>query len=159
MRIDFAILIPRRLKMNSSKKTTRILEDVKVNVKIKIAGLWASILFLFIYVDYFGLFIPGVMEKIIEGEVAHTGIQVTQIFLLAVIILMMIPSLMIFLSLVLKAKANRLINIIVGIFNIVVVVAGVIGESWIFYIFGSIVEVVLLSLIVWYAWKWPKQEA
>ena len=27
------------------------------------------------------------------------------------------------------------------------------------YIFGGIVEVVLLSLIVWYAWKWPKQEA
>ena len=145
--------------MNSSKEITRILEDVKVNVKIKIAGLWASILFLFIYVDYFGLFIPGVMGKIIEGEVAHTGIQVTQVFLLAVIILMMIPSIMIFLSLILKAKANRLTNIIVGIFNIVVGLAGLIGETWVFYIFATVVETVLLSLIVWYAWKWPKQDA
>ncbi len=145
--------------MNSNKKTTRILEDIKVNVKFKIAGLWASVLFLFIYVDYFGLFIPGVMEKIIEGEVAHTGIQVTQVFLLAVIILMMIPSLMIFLSLALNAKANRLTNIIIGIFNIVVVTAGLIGESWVFYIFATVVEIVLLSLIVWYAWKWPKEEA
>ena len=70
--------------MNTNKKTTTILEDVKVNVKIKLSGLWVANLFLFIYVDYFGLFIPGVMEKIIEGEVAHTGIQVTQVFLLVV---------------------------------------------------------------------------
>jgi hypothetical protein len=145
--------------MNSEKKTATILEDPKINIKIKLAGLWASMLFLFIYVDYFGLFIPGVMEKIIEGEVAHTGIQITQVFLLAVIILMMIPSLMIFLSLALPAKANRWTNIIVGIFNIVVGVAGLIGETWAYYIFATIVEVVLLLLIVWYAWKWPKQEA
>ncbi len=145
--------------MNSNKKTAAILEDPKINIKIKLSGLWASMLFLFIYVDYFGLFKPGVMEKIIEGEAAHTGIQITQVFLLAVIILMMIPSLMIFLSLALKAKANRWTNIIVGIFNIVLVVGGLIGESWAYYIFASIVEVVLLSLIVWYAWKWPKLEA
>ena len=144
--------------MNSNKKTAAILEDPKINIKIKLSGLWASILFLFIYVDYFGLYIPGVMEKIIEGEVAHTGIQVTQIFLLIVIALMMIPSLMIFLSLALKAKVNRLTNIIVGIFKIVVVVAGIIGETWIYYIFASVVELVLLSLVVWYAWKWPTHE-
>ena len=145
--------------MNSNKKIAATLEDPKINIKIKLSGLWASIMFLFIYVDYFGLYIPGVMEKIIEGEVAHTGIQVTQIFLLVVTILMMIPSLMIFLSLALKAKANRLTNIIVGIFKIIVVAAGLIGEIWAHYIFASIVELVLLSLVVWYAWKWPKQEA
>ena len=145
--------------MNSEKKTATILEDPKINIKIMLSGLWVAIMFLFIYVDYFGLFIPGVMEKIIEGEVAHTGIQITQVFLLAAMTLMMIPSLMIFLSLTLKAKWNRWTNIIVGIFQIAVVVGGLIGESWAYYIFGSIVEVVLLSLIVWYAWKWPKQEA
>ena len=144
--------------MNSEKKTATILEDPKINIKIMLSGLWIANMFLFIYVDYFGLFIPGVMEKIIEGEAAHTGIQITQVFLLAVITLMMIPSLMIFLSLTLKAKWNRWTNIIVGIFKIAVVVGGLIGESWAYYIFGSIVEVVLLSLIVWYAWKWPKQE-
>ncbi len=144
--------------MNSNKKTPRILEDAKVNVKWKISALWVAMMFIFIYVDYFGLFIPGFMEKIIEGEAGHTGIQITQVFLLAVMVLMMIPSLMIFLSLALPAKANRWTNIIVGILKIVVVVAGMIGESWAFYIVASIVELVLLSLIVWYAWKWPKHE-
>ena len=145
--------------MNSENKTATILEDPKINIKLKLSGLWVANMFIFIYVDYFGLYIPGVMEKIIAGEVAHTGIQVTQVFLLAGITLMMIPSLMIFLSLILPAKANRWTNIIVGILQIVVLVSALIGESWAYYIFATIVEVVLLLLIVWYAWKWPKQEA
>ena len=87
---------------------------------------------------------------------AFTGIEVTQAFLLVVIILMTIPSIMVFLSLILPAKANRWTNIIVGIFEIIFVIGATIGETWAYYIFGSIVEVVLLSLIVWYAWKWSK---
>jgi len=78
--------------------------------------------------------------------------------LLGVIILMTIPSLMVFLSLTLPAKANRWTNIIVGILYIVVTLGMTIGESWAYYIFASIVEAVLLLLIVVYAWKWPKQE-
>jgi len=143
--------------MNSDKTTTTTFEDPKINIKIKLAGLWASVMFIFIYVDYFGLFIPGFMRKVLEGEVGHTGLEINQVFLLAVILLMIIPSLMIFLSLVLRAKVNRLINIIAAIFKIVVVAAAMIGETWIYYIFASIVELILLSLIVWYAWKWPRQ--
>jgi hypothetical protein len=43
----------------------------------------------------------------------------------------------------------------VGILFIVVTLGMTIGESYAFYIFGSIVETVLLLLIVVYAWKWP----
>jgi len=142
------------------QKTATILEDPKVNIKTKLSGLWVAIVFLFIYVDYFGLFVPGFLEKIIEGEVGHTGIQITTQFLLAGLIgAGMIPSLMIVLSLTLKAKANRWTNIVVGILEIVFVLSSfLIGEAEAHYIFGSGVELVLLSLIVWYAWKWPKQE-
>ena len=35
--------------MNSDKKTARILEDVNVNVKMKISALWVASMFLFIY--------------------------------------------------------------------------------------------------------------
>ncbi len=97
------------------------------------------------------------MEHIIAGNMGP--FQTTQVALLNAMILMMIPSVMVFLSLTLKAKANRWTNIIVGILYIVVVIGNVIGESWAFYIFGSIVELVLTALIVWYAWQWPKQEA
>jgi len=143
--------------MNSNKKTTRILEDVKINVKIKLSALWVALLFLYIYVDYFSLYRPGHIEDILAGVVWK--FQITQVWALSAMILMTIPVLMIFLSLALKAKANRWTNIIMGILHIVLAIANIIGETWAFYIFGTIVEVVLLSLIVWYAWKWPKQEA
>ena len=143
--------------MNSDKKTARILEDVNVNVKMKISALWAASMFLFIYVDYFYLRVPGQIEEIIAGKMGPYS--TTQASLLAAMTLMMIPSLMIFLSLALKAKWNRWTNIIVSILKIVTLLVFVIGESWAFYIFATIVEVVLLLLIVWYAWKWPKQES
>lgn len=143
--------------MNTNRKTARILEDVKVNVKWKIAALWATVNMLFIYVDVYSYFRPGIIEDAIAGKVWE--FQITQVWLLGVIILMTSASLMVFLSLLLKAKANRWTNIIVGIFHIVIVIAGAMGDTWAYYIFASIVEVVLLSLIVWYALKWPKKEA
>jgi len=143
--------------MNTNKKTTRILEDVNVNVKMKISALWVALMFIYIYVDYFYIYVPGTLEEIIAGKMGP--FPTSQVSLLLAMTLMMIPSLMIFLSLALKAKWNRWTNIIVGILKIVVVLWSVMGESWAFYIFATIVEVVLLSLIVWYAWKWPKQEA
>ncbi|TET74120.1 MAG: hypothetical protein E3J56_02990 [Candidatus Aminicenantes bacterium] len=144
-------------KMNSEKKTVTILEDAKINIKMKLSGLWVTVMFLFAYVDIMGKYQPGHIEDIMAGEVA--GFQITQVWILGVIIIMTTAILMVFLSLTLKPKANRWVNIIVGIFHIVFVISSLfIGESWAYYIFGSIVEVVLLSLIVWYAWKWPKQE-
>ena len=144
--------------MNSEKKTATILEDVKINVKIKLSALWVAVTFLFIYVDYFGLFKPGLIENVIAGEVA--GRQVSQVFLLAGMALMTIPSLMIFLSLTLKAKANRWANIILGIVytGVILITLLMPGPSAYYYIFFGIVEIVLTALIVWYAWKWPKQE-
>jgi hypothetical protein len=139
--------------MNSEKKTATILEDVKVNIKIKLSALWVSIMFIYLYVDVIGFFKPGIIEDAIAGKVWK--FQITQVWLLGVIILMTIPSLMVFLSLVLPVKANRWTNIIVGILYIVVTLGMTIGESYAFYIFGSIVETVLLLLIVVYAWKWP----
>ena len=141
---------------NSNKKTAE-LEDVKINVKIKLSALWVAVLFLYIYVDYFTLYIPGHIEDILAGIVWK--FQITQTWALSAMILMTIPIIMIFLSLTLKAKANRWTNIIVGILHILLAIANVIGETWAFYIFGTIAEIVLLSLIVWNAWKWPKQEA
>ncbi len=44
-------------------------EDVKVNVKLKLASLWASFMFLYIYVDYFHLYMPGSLKDILAGKV------------------------------------------------------------------------------------------
>ncbi len=143
--------------MNSEKKSATILEDVKVNVKTKLSILWATLMFIYIYVDIFRFFQPGELEHILEGKVWI--FEITQTWALSAMIMMTIPSLMVFLSLILKAKVNRWVNIIMGVLHIAIAIGNVIGETWAYYIFGGVVEVVLLLLIVWYAWKWPTQDA
>ncbi len=143
--------------MNSEKKASTILKDVKIDVKIKLAALWVAVMFSYVYNDIFDLYRPGEMEHIIAGNMGP--FPTTQASLLTAMILMTIPTLMVFLPLALPAKTNRWTNIIVGILYIIVAIQNVIGESWVFYISGNIVQVLLLLLIVGYAWKWPKQEA
>jgi hypothetical protein len=108
-------------------------------------------------VDIFRFFQPGQIEEILAGKAWI--FEITQTWALSAMIMMTIPILMVFLSLTLKAKVNRWTNIILGILHIAIAIGNVIGETWAYYIFGGIVEVLLLSLIVWYAWKWPRQEA
>jgi hypothetical protein len=74
---------------------------------------------------------------------------------------MAIPSVMVFLSLTLKPKVNRWANIVLGIAYTCFIPLSVLIATSVsaYYIFLGIVEVVLTALIVWYAWKWPKQEA
>jgi len=144
-----------RKEMNSIKKTSEM-EDVKINVKLKISALWVTIMFAFAYVDIFGFMKPGEIEGIIAGKMAT--FQIDQVFLFSVTLFMLIPSIMVFLSLVLKPKINRWTNIIVGILYFVINLGSCIDETWAFYIFGSIVESLLLLLIIWYAWNWPRKE-
>ena len=90
------------------------------------------------------------------GEIGGMKITPELMLLLAVIILT--PLIMAFLSLTLKGSAIRWTNIIVGILQIVVLIGALIGETWVYYIFATVVEVLLLLLVIWYAWSWPKQE-
>lgn len=135
---------------------SRILEDVKIDVRLKISALWATVLFLFAYGDIFSLFRPGLIEEIIAGRMA--GNQIDQIFLLGTTLYITIPSLMVALSLMLRPNINRPVNIVLGIVYSASILLFCIGETYAYYIFLSILECAFLLLVVWYAWKWPKQE-
>lgn len=140
--------------MSNTGNETDGLEAAKVNVKLKLAGLWTSFMFLYVYVDIFGFFAPGTIEDILIGKVFT--FQITPTFLLVALVSVTIPSLMIFLSLALPARVNRWTNIVVAILYIPFSIFNVVGESWSYYYFGATIEVVLLVLVVWYAWKWPR---
>lgn len=137
-------------------RTPKTLEDVKVHLKLKLAALWASLMFLYIYVDYFHLYMPGMIEEIRKGRVFEFNI--TQGFLLASLTSMTIPALMIFLSVALPAKVNRWTNILVAAVFIPYTLLNLVGEAWMHMLFGAAVEVVLLSLIIRYAWNWTRIE-
>lgn len=131
------------------------LEDNQIDVKLKLAALWTSFMFLYVYVDIFGFFKPGTIEDILIGKVFT--FQTTPTFILVALVSVTIPSLMVFLSLALPARVNRWTNIVVAILYIPYSLFNLAGaESWTHYYFGATVEVVLLALVLWYAWKWPR---
>jgi len=135
-----------------------MLEDVKVNVKIKLALFWVALMFFYVYNDLLSFFKPGHVEELVGGSLA--GIVFTQELLFSAALLMALPSIMIVLSLTLKAKWNRMVNIIVGIFHMVILVSTTLmpGDLWVFYATYVVFEAVFIILIVWQAWKWPKLE-
>lgn len=138
--------------MNATNK----FEDVKINVKLKLALLWASFMFLYIYVDYFHLYMPGILKDILAGKVFVFNIS--YVFLMIAMFFVAIPVLMIFLSVALPAKINRLTNIIVSIILIPYMLFNLVGEAWLHMYFAAVIEVVLLCLIIRYAWKWSRIE-
>ena len=142
--------------MKTNNKSRGILEDVRINIKIKLSALWITVMILYIYNDIFALFDPGALEEMIAGKIGP--FPVTQMSLFSATVLMIIPAVMIFLSLILKSKVSRWANIIVGILYTVVGVGNLIGETWAYYISSGILTTLLTMLVVFYAWKWPKQE-
>ena len=142
--------------MNTQKIPQNALEDVKVSLKLKLATLWAIFMFLYIYVDYFALYMPSKIGDILKGKVFV--FDITQGFLLAALASVTIPALMIFLSVSLSAKVNRWVNIIIAAMYIPFTLFNLVGEAWMHMVFGAVVEVVLLCLIIRYAWKWPRIE-
>ena len=130
------------------------LEPFNVNVRIKISALWTSMLFVFAYVDLFSLYRRDFRADLEAGEVS--GFTVNRSFLLGTTVYVVIPSLMVFVALILRPRISRIANIALGIVYAVTIVAGAIGE-WSYYILGSAIEVVLLAAIVYYAWTWPKE--
>ena len=138
---------------------TNNFEDFKINVKFKLSALWVATMFCYIYGDFFTLFVPGRIERLNTGN-SGTG-TTTPVTILMYAILLSLPALMTFLSLVLRPKINRIANIAMGIFFtaiMVLVVSTSIGEWMLFYSYLGIVEIVLTSIIIWTAWSWPKQK-
>lgn len=128
--------------------------ETEVSVNVKLAALWASFMFLYIYVDYFHLYMPGVLEDLLADKVFV--FKITQEFILTSLVALTIPALMIFLSVALPAKINRWTNMIVAIIYVPFTLFNLSGVAWMHMIFGAGVEIVLLGLIVWYAWRWPR---
>lgn len=131
-------------------------QDYRINPRIKIAALWVSMLFVFVYVDLFSLYRGDVRADIEAGEMY--AFTIGQGFLLGVTLYILVPSLMVFLCLVLPVRTTRMANLVVAALYAVTCAGSAVGE-WSYYILGSITEVALLAGVVYYAWTWPKADA
>jgi hypothetical protein len=137
--------------MNTQKTKQNTQEDIEAGIKLKLAALWTSFMFLYIYVDHFALYMPGKVDDILKGKVFVFNI--TQGFLLAALVSVSIPALMIFLSVALPAKINRRANIIIAAIYIPYTLFNLAGGAWMHMVFGAVAEVLLLCLIIRYAMK------
>ncbi len=143
--------------MESTEKAARVLDDMKVHVKLKIAALWTSLMLCYVYGDYFGLYKPGKLQGMLDGRMGPLG-QITQNVLLGTAVLMAIPAVMVYLSVALKPSVNRWVNIVLGAAYAAIMLITMPG-AWNFYLFLGIIEVALSLLIIWHAWTWPRREA
>jgi hypothetical protein len=134
------------------------LEDIRVHVRIKLALLWTALMFCYVYGDYFALYIPGKLDAMRAGRMGPLG-EVTQGVLLGTAIMMAVPGLMAFLSLILPPWLNRVVNAVLGVAYAAIMALAARGSGWQFYWLLGIVEIVLCLTIVWHAWRWPRQVA
>jgi hypothetical protein len=139
--------------VSTASSNSRHLQDIRLPIRAQLTALWASVMFCYIYADYFGLFVPGALQAMLNGRMGPLG-PTTQSVLLSTSAVLAIPALMISLSALLPPVPNRWVNIIVGTLYTAIILATMWG--WAFFIFYGVIEVALTSFVVWRAFTWPK---
>lgn len=140
-----------------TRQPTTALVDQRIPVQAKLAAAWTSLMFFYIYIDYFHLYQPGAIDEIRGGGIFEFDITPTLMTIFVVVI--GIPALMVMLSMTLPARVNRLTNLVVASLYIPVTVFNAAGASWdwgLYYGFHIGIEVLLLAFILRSAWTWPR---
>ena len=142
--------------MNSNKKTAGMMLDVR----IILAVLWVAGMLSSLNGDTYRLHDPVELKALL----ANTGpIVITPELLLVMSIIFVVPIFMSVLTLTLKYPVSRWANRIIGILYAMMILA-----FWViplalrsagYQIVWATAQLVFALLVVWYAWKWPKQEA
>ena len=131
------------------------LQDYRAPVKVRLAAFWASLMFCYVYADFFGLFVAGRLGEMNRGIMNPLG-PATPGVLLGASIMLAVPALMVSASLVMRPTLNRWANIVLGLVYAAIILLTMIGAP-LFYLFFGTVEVALSLIIVWHAWRWPRE--
>ena len=130
------------------------LQRFNAPVELKLAALWAATMFCYIYGDYFGLYEPGMLAGMAAGRLGPLG-PATPGILLAVTLMMAVPSVMVFLSLALPPVIARWSNMALGLAYTAIIALTLPGSPLFYAVLGA-VEMALTLGITWLAWRWPR---
>ena len=128
-------------------------------LKTKLSVLWLFSELAFVAHTLLTLMKPGVLQQIMAGNIE--GLQITPEILLVYAVLFLFPLVMAFLSLTLKDSINRWANIIMGIVGAVLSLVGLseeLAQPYAYAILIWITKIAVDALIVWYAYKLPKDK-
>lgn len=138
-------------------KTKRVLEAYRAPAKLKLAALWTSLMFLYVYGDYFNMYMPGKLEVMARGDVGPVN-AADATAMLAISMMMAVPALMIALSLLLPAVLSKWLNALLGLVYAAILAATLPGAP-LFYLGYGAIEIPLSLFITWTALSWPKEHA
>ena len=131
------------------------LEAFNPPTNMKLALLWASLMFLYIYNDYFSLYVPGTIDSMAKGSLGPMG-HATDGVLIGLAIMLALPSLLIFLSAGLPSEISRWLNVALGLAYTAIEILTVVGSP-LFYKIVVSAEILLTLMIVFYALRWPRR--
>ncbi len=129
---------------------------MKINIQIKLAGLWTTLMLLYIYCDIYSFHRTGYINEMMADKIGP--FDVSQGILAVFGALMLIPALMLPVNLFMNSKAAKIINIISGILYSIVNIGNLIGETWVYYWIYGITEMVITILIIITAIKIKKKD-
>ena len=144
--------------MSLKSTASTSLTNYNVNIKIKLAALWTALMFLYIYADFFQLMTPNKLEEMsdLQTPMGPTSPEILVVFS----VILIIPSLMIFLSVFLKPQINKWLNICIATLYAsmsILIIVTTLGSYWYtFYILFNFIEVFVFAMIIYQAWNWPK---
>lgn len=116
-----------------------MLENPKVNIKIKLALLWSSVLFCYLYGDYFELYVPDKVNGMLTGD----SMLDSPAKLLIASLVIAIPAVMVALSILLKPKISRFFNLLFGsLFTLMMLLIGInsLTPWYSFYVFFAFLK-------------------
>ena len=141
--------------MTTPSPAIATLDDQPLSVRAKLAAAWTSFMLLYAYVDILGFYTPGNVADILDGKVYE--FDLSQTFSTTVLSVLAVPMFMVVLSTSLPARANRATNLVVAALFVPFTVFNVAGGFYLyFYGLGVVLELVVLALIVRWAWTWPR---
>ena len=133
------------------------LEDVRLPVRLRLSLLWVSLMFCYVYGDYFGLYVPGKLAAMSEGRMDGFG-ALTSGLLTGIALMMAIPGLMVALSALLPAAISKWTNVILGFAYAAIVALTMAGRAPSFYLTLGVIEIVVSLAIAGTALRWPRQK-
>lgn len=132
------------------------LENWRPPAKLKLAALWASVMSLYIYGDYFYMYQPGKLEAMAAGKLGPLG-SPDPMGMLAIALMLALPALMIALSVLLPPALAKWLNILCGLAYSAIVALTMPGAA-LFYQAYSVLEIALTLSIAWVALRWPRAQ-
>jgi hypothetical protein len=127
------------------------LDDRKVRVTAKLSALWVCVMLRSVYGDIFGFSVQSHSRSTLAGK--PRPFHTMQSVVLATALVMALPAIMVFLSLLIEPWLKRGTNIVLGILYALIMLTVTLPGGWMIYLVLGAVEIAMTALLVSRAWN------